>query len=241
MRTSLKLVAVAALLAGALTGCGKPNINIPELTREEAVKMTAIGNFPHTVYRIEPGDTVQVRYVFHPEMKQEDIVRPDGKITLSLVGEIVVAGMTPTELENHLMKVTADELRNPQVTVAISKYSEKAIFVGGEVGRPGSMPYRKDITPLQAIVAAGGFKDTAAVDSVILVRAGVNNQIMSRKLDLEEVLKHGGNELVALAPHDIIFVPRSSIADANLWVRQHVVDLIPIFRGIGASVPLGGF
>jgi protein involved in polysaccharide export with SLBB domain len=240
MRQRFQVVAAAVMIAAALTGCGKKNINVPELTADDAARMTSIGNFPHTTYRIEPGDTVQVRYVFHPEMKQEDVVRPDGKITLALVGELVVAGMAPGDLERYLAKATAGELRNPEVVVSISKFSDKNVFVGGEVGRPGTLPYRKDLTPLQAIIAAGGFRDTAAVDSIILVRAGVNNQIMSRKINLEEVVNNGNPEPLALAPHDIIFVPRSAIADANLWVRQHITDLIPIFRGVGASVPLGG-
>jgi hypothetical protein len=66
-----------------------------------------------------------------------------------------------------------------------------------------------------------------------------SGEVITRKVNLEEVVKDGAKEQLYLAPNDIVFVPRSSIADANLWVRQHIVDLIPIFRGIGASVPLG--
>jgi hypothetical protein len=60
-----------------------------------------------------------------------------------------------------------------------------------------------------------------------------------RKVNFEEVICDGSKEHLYLAPNDILFVPRSSTAATTLWVRQHIVDLIPIFRGIGASVPLG--
>jgi hypothetical protein len=76
----------------------------------------------------------------------------------------------------------------------------------------------------------------------VLVRIGPNNEeIISRKVNLDEVVRDGTKEQVLLAPNDIVFVPRSSIADANLWVKQHIVDLVPFLRGVGASLPLAGF
>jgi protein involved in polysaccharide export with SLBB domain len=239
MRRSLLVVLIAGFAAGLVAACGK-EITVPPLTQQDVPALTAAGNFPEQVYRLEPGDTVLIRYVFHPEMRQEDIVRPDGKISANLVGEISVAGMTTKELEGYLAKATADQLRNPEVLVSISKFAEKQVFVGGEVTRPGNQAYRKGLTPLQAVIAAGGFREEARVDSVVLVRLVGPDQIIARKVNLEEVVADGTRELAVLAPNDIVYVPRSKIANANLWVRQHVTDLIPLFRGmgIGASLPL---
>jgi protein involved in polysaccharide export with SLBB domain len=237
----LGLIVGAALLAGMAAGCGKP-ITVPPLAEEEVPTLAALGNFPDQVYRIEPGDKILIRYVFHPEMRQEDVVRPDGKISANLVGEIVVAGMTARDLEGHLVKATSDQLRNPEVIVSVSAFAEKTVFVGGEVSRPGTQMYRKGLTPLQAVIAAGGFRDTARPDSVVLVRVGARDQVVARKVDLDQVVNDGAREPLVLAPNDILFVPRSEIANANLWVRQHITDLIPLFRGmgIGASWPLAG-
>jgi protein involved in polysaccharide export with SLBB domain len=198
-----------------------------------------MANFPHEVYRIEAGDTVQIRYVYHQELKQEDAVRPDGKITINLIGEMVVAGLTTRELERMIEGRVADQVKNPEVVVSILKFSEKQVFVGGEVGKPGTLLYRRGLTPLQAVIASGGFRDTAAVDSVVLVRLGTKpGEFIARKVNLEEVVKDGAQEPINLAPNDIVFVPRSGIADANLWVRQHITDLVPFIRGVGASAPL---
>lgn len=241
MRRGRQLGLLVGLVAALGWGCSSKPINVPPLTAEDVPVLTEMGNYPDRVYKIEPGDTVQIRYVYHPELKQEDIVRPDGKITVNLIGEVSVIGMTTSELEKLLAERSREMVRDPEVIVSISKYAEKHVFVGGEVGRPGTLPYKKGLTPLQAIIAAGGFRDTARVDSVILVRMnGTRDQVISRKLNLDEVVRDGNREPVALAPNDVIFVPRSEIADANLWVRQHIVDLIPFFRGygIGSSAPL---
>lgn len=241
MKRSHLIVLVAGLVPGLVAGCGK-EITVPPLTAQDVPVMTAAGNFPEQVYRLEPGDTVLIRYVFHPEMRQEDIVRPDGKISANLVGEIAVAGMTTKELEAYLMTATAEQLRNPEVVVSVSKFAEKQVYVGGEVFRPGNLTYRKGLTPLQAVIAAGGFREGARVDSVVLVRLAGRDQVIARKVNLEEVVADGSRELAVLAPNDIVYVPRSQIANANLWVRQHITDLIPLFRGmgIGASFPLAG-
>lgn len=238
-RSHLVVVLIAGLALGLVVGCGK-TITVAPLTEQDVPVLAAAGNFPEQVYRLEPGDTVLIRYVFHPEMRQEDIVRPDGKISANLVGEVMVAGMTAKELETFLAKATAEQLRNPEVLVSVSKFADKQIFVGGEVFRPGNLAYRKGLTPLQAVIAAGGFKEEARVNSVVLVRLAGPNQVIARKVDLEQVVADGTAEPVALAPNDIVYVPRSEIANANLWVRQHITDLIPLFRGmgIGASLPL---
>lgn len=235
MKGLLRLLPI--VLALTLVGCAGPTIEVPPLTAEDLVKMTSLANFPHEIYRVEPGDTLQIRYIYHPEMKQDDVVvRPDGKVTAQLVGEIVVAGMTTAEVGRALAERTATELRSPEVVVSISRFSEKQVYVGGEVGKPGTVIYRKDLTPLQAIIASGGFRDTARLDSVILVRKGGSaNDFISRKLDLKEVIGSGAQEPVYLAPHDVIFVPRTPIAEADLWIRQHITELFPLIRG--SSLP----
>ncbi len=223
---------VALFVLPILWGCGAP-ITVPALAPEEISTIEAAGNYPHLGYRIEQGDTVLIKYTFHPEMDQEEIVRPDGKITAKMVGEITAAGMTTTRLEKLLVERTSDRLRNPEVVVSISNFAERSIYVGGEVGKPGTVPYRKGLTPLQAIIAAGGFiRDTAQIDSVILVRVGESdNNFISRKLNLAEAITDGIKESLYLAPHDIVYVPRTGIANAGLWVKQHFTDLFPFIRG----------
>lgn len=226
---------VAAVICLSLLGCGRP-ITVPALTPDEAPRFEAVGNYPDRNYRIEPGDTLKIVYPFHEDMDQNEVVvKPDGKVHATQVGEITVAGLSTVDLSKLLAERTADRLRNPEVVVSVFKFSEKKIYIAGEVDKPGPVEYQKGLTPLQAIVAAGGFRDTAMVDSVILIRPVDNSEPIARKIDLASVITDGSREWVRLAPHDVIFVPRTPIAEADLWVKQNLVDLIPFFRGTGMT------
>ena len=216
-----------------LLGCGA-EITVPPLLPEDIPKIEAAGNYPHRNYRLEPGDTIQITYPFHSEFDQKGLViQPDGKIMAALVGEISVAGMKAADFEKILVERTSHRLRDPEVIVNVTKYAPKSVYVAGEVRRPGTFPYRKDLTPLQAISEAGGFLDTARIDSVILIRTGGEQQnFVSRKIDLATVVTSGNEELLTLAPHDVVFVPKTPIANANVWVRQHLTDMVPFTRVI---------
>jgi protein involved in polysaccharide export with SLBB domain len=238
---------LAVVLAIAVSGCfaSKP-ITVPPLTEADIAGMTAAANFPHEGYRLEPGDAIQIRYLHHPEMSQDDVIPADYRINIKLVGEIDVAGMTTEDIEQLLVKKTSEHLKNPEVVVSVIRFTEKLIYVGGEVGRPGTLLYRKGLTPLQAVAASGGFRDTARTNSVILLRVGASDHnLMARKLNLDQVMFDGVRDPISLAPRDVLFVPRTEVADANIWVRQYIGDMVPFFRGVGVNagynVNTGGF
>jgi protein involved in polysaccharide export with SLBB domain len=231
-----RAIAFLLILPLVAIGCGSA-VTVPSLTPDEVPRFEAAGNFPHHMYRIEPGDTLQIRYIFHPDMNQEMTVLPDGKIAAQLVGEMIVSGMTTTQLEKLLAERTSDRLRDPEVVVTVTKFAEKTVYIGGEVNKPGSIPYRKGLSPLQAIIAAGGFQTSAQTDSIILVRAvGPDEKFITRKLNLAEVIADGVREPVYLAPHDVVYVPKTQIAEADLWVKQHITDLLPfLFPSVGSA------
>lgn len=227
-------LAVAAL---TVAGCG-PTIDVATLSADDAVRMQTAADGVERSYRISPGDTLQIRYPFHPEMDQETLVQPDGRITAAGIGPLVVGGLTAWQLETVLRETSSKRLRDPEVVVTLRQVGEKTVYVGGEVGRPGTLPFRKGLTPLQAIIAAGGFRDTSRPDSVILVRAvDAEGEFIARKIDLAQVVTNGTREPITLAPHDIIFVPRTPIANANLWVRQWITELFPFIRGTSLPTP----
>lgn len=222
------LLRASALLLPLLCACG-PKVTVPELTSAEIPHMEEIGNYPHATYHIEPGDTLRIDYPFHPEMKQEVTVQPDGKISATVAGDVEVAGLTTTSVEKLLAERTSHRLRDPEVEVNITQYAPRGVYVYGEVGKPGIVPYRKSLTPLQAITASGGFLDTAQVETVVLVRSGgENNEVVTRTLNLLAPVTEGVKEPLFLAPHDIVYVPKTGIANANVWVKQHIQDLLPV-------------
>jgi protein involved in polysaccharide export with SLBB domain len=218
------------------SACGT-SINVQPIARADIPLLTAVGNFPHEQYLIVPDDAIQIRYVFHPEMNQEVVVQPDGKITVGLVGQVTAAGMTTAMLERLLIEKTSEQLRNPEVAVNIIRFAERTVYIGGEVGKPGILRYRQGLTPLQAIIASGGFLESARADSVVLIRTGDSGgEFVSRKLNLIESVANSVKEPLFLAPHDVIYVPKTSIAEANLWVKQHITDLLPfLFPSVGSA------
>jgi protein involved in polysaccharide export with SLBB domain len=222
-----------------LAACAS-RVAVPPLQPSEVPHLQAAANDPVRNYRIEPGDTLAIRFPFQVEMDQQAIVRPDGQITANLVGDLVVGGLTTTEVEDLLRSGTSSRLRDPEVEVTIARFSPKYVYVTGEVDKPGLVVYRDGLTPLQAVIESGGFRDTALTSSVVLVRAADSPELfISRSLDLDESVRAGVPEPLQLAPHDVLYVPRTSIAEANVWVDQHVTKLMPFLRGTTTSFPFG--
>ena len=249
----LPCIVHAALVAVVLTllGCG-PTVKVEPFTPAELARLKSENSeIERRGYRIEPGDTLLIKYPFHPEMDQETMVRPDGSVTATGVGAQPAAGLTSVELATQLKAKTSHRLRDPEVVVTISKYGDRGVYVGGEVGRPQVLVYRKGLTPLQAIMAAGGFLPTARLDSVVIVRPngatpnggtpeGGAPPYLARKIDLGRVVHKGRMEPEALIllPQDVVFVPRTPIANANVWVRQHITEIIPFFRLDMPTLPI---
>jgi len=190
-----------------------------------------------TPYRVEINDVLEFLFFKNTELNQTRIVGPDGAVSLQLIGSVEVVGRTIEDITGEVTKRYAKELVQPQVTVAVKEYSGLKVYVGGEVNQPGIQVYRGGLTALQVVVAAGGFKTTASLSSVVLIHKGPKGEPVGALLDLSRALKHAelGND-VALAPTDIVFVPRSRIANVNLFVEQYFRNMWPIPVGIGWTV-----
>ncbi len=180
-------------------------------------------------YRISIGDQLDIKFFYNPELNEQVIVRPDGRISLQLIPEVVANGLTPAALTRHLTEQYSKDLKQPQLTVIVRAFGAQRVFVDGEVGRPGLIPILGEMTALQAISQAGGMKETARTGDVIIIRRGAANKPTAFVVDLKKA--HNGTDLsqdVSLAPADIVFVPRSHIANLNVWVDQYIRKNIPI-------------
>ena len=191
-----------------------------------------------TPYRIQVNDVLEFLFFKNTELNQTRIVGPDGAVSLQLIGSVQVVGRTVEDITSEVTKRYEKELVQPQVTVAVKEYSGLKVYVGGEVNAPGMQVYRGGLTALQAVVAAGGFKTTASLSSVVLIHKGPSGEAIAGLVDLSRVLKHAELERdVALAPADIVFVPRSGIANVNLFVEQYFKNNLPIPIFLGFNVP----
>jgi protein involved in polysaccharide export with SLBB domain len=188
-------------------------------------------------YRVQVNDVLEFLFFKNTELNQTPTVGPDGAVSLQLIGSVQVVDRTIEDITGEVTRRYAKELVQPQVTVAVKEYSGLKVYVGGEVNQPGIQIYRGGLTALQAVVAAGGFKTTARLSSVLLIHKGPKGEPIGAILDLSRVLKRAefGRD-VALVPTDILFVPRSRIANVNLFVEQFFRNMWPIPVGIGWTV-----
>lgn len=229
------LVMGALIVSGCASGPQPSMIMVPAQTPSSVAGRD---------YILRPGDVLEVKFYYHPELNQTVTVRPDGKVDLALIGEVAAAEMT-TEKLSEIIASRYDNLRDPRVGVNVKefadkRFSESQIYVGGEVGRPGVLRLKQGMTVLQAIVEAGGFRDTADIEKVILLRPLEENRFGHREINLSKVLTNEDPQSDALVTReDVIFVPRTGIARANLWVQQYIRNLLPFGNPVRfETVPL---
>ncbi len=218
----LGLAIVAACAFKSPPGRASPDMAVPPVGAE-------------THYRIRTGDLLDVRFYKTPELNVERVpVRQDGYISLELLGDVQAAGLEPDTLAENLTRDYSRELADPKITVIVREFGGQ-VFVGGEVGRPQAVKYEEGITALQAIQAAGGFKDESSRQNVVLIRKG-SAQYEGYRLYLQDALSGDDySQDVALRPNDVLFVPKSRVANVNLIVQQYVSKNLPT---IPISIPV---
>src|SRR5262249_2134610 len=160
------LCAAGLVVAAALAGCtrGAQTSQVPSVALLPPPPPT-----PGPDYRLQLGDTLKVQFLFQPENDIDLVVRPDGRISLSAAGGIEAVGKTEQDLEEIIRERAAEHMRDPKVTVTVTKIGTQNIYVGGEVIRPGVVTLVPGMTPLQAVMEQGGFRPTAKRDSVVLI------------------------------------------------------------------------
>lgn len=190
---------------------------------------------PMAAYVIQPGDQLDIKFFYNPELNESVVVRPDGKISLQLVNDAQAGGLEPEELDEILTQKYSHELKNPEVTVIVKSFAGQRIYVGGEVNQQREMELLAGMTVLQAVFQAGGFKESASPENTILIRQGPSNEPVPIRIDLKNAMYGQGDGAgLALRPNDIVYIPKSAIAEANKFVRQYIENLI-MFHGFSAS------
>jgi len=162
-------------------------------------------------YKIGVDDMVQVTVWKNPELGITAPVRPDGKISVPLIGDVVAGGKAPDEVANDIQKRLGVFVRDPQVAVILTDLRSheylSRVRVTGAVRNPVSIPYRQGMTVLDAVLAAGGLTNFAASDRAELYRQQ-GEGTRTYKVSLDRILNHGDlSTNFAVAPGDVITVP----------------------------------
>ena len=178
------------------------------------------------VYRFFPGDQIEVIVYSAPELNRTLTVGPDGRVFFPLAGPVMAADRTPEDLRRELMHRLAPQLVDNTLDVSPSGYASQQIFVAGEVANPGLFALPGPIDALQAVVMAGGFLTTAKTKQVVVLRRQRGGGAVRHVVDIREGVKGGLASTLPLQRFDVVFVPRSTIAEVNLFVSQYFRDLI---------------
>lgn len=207
-----KVGIIFIVLFVTLVGCSKANVKnkvVNSSAQDIAVELAALKE--SSDYLLQPGDLVEVQVYKEEDMNRTLRISSQGTIALPLIGNIKIADLNISQAENTVEDRLKSYLKNPSVSILIKEYANKTLSVLGQVKKPSSIPIppEKNITLLEAITAAGGFTDVAAVSKVKILRMenGVQRAI---EVDVSQITKEGNKQLdIPLKPGDVVFVPQS--------------------------------
>jgi polysaccharide export outer membrane protein len=201
----LKIALLLAVLSGLVMAqdAAKP---APSTAPDTASK-SATGVRPDS-YIIGAEDVLTVFVWKEPDMTKTVPVRPDGMISLPLIGEIKATGYTPVQLQDVLAESMKKMISDPQVTVVVEKIGSLNFNIVGEVNHPGYFPLTRRMTVLDAIAMAGGFKDFAKSKKVYVLRTAANGTQERLPFNYKAVIKgQNPQQNIELLPRDTIVVP----------------------------------
>ncbi len=163
-------------------------------------------------YQIGPGDNLQIFVYEAPTLSTSVPVRPDGRISMPLVPDIIAAGKTPTQLSKDVAEVLKMYVKDPNVSVIVHSFNgtfDRQIRVIGEATQPMSLPYSDHMTVLDVMIAAKGLTKYAAGNSAVIVRR-VGDKQNTIKLRLSDLLRDGDvSQNVEMQPGDTLIIPQT--------------------------------
>lgn len=188
--------AAAAALALALPGAAAA----------QALTSNASAAAPTAEYRFVAGDKVRIEVYKDAQLSQSVQIRPDGKITMPLIGDVTAVNQTPTELRQTITQSLKEYMTNPSVTVIVVETVVPTAYVMGEVRTPGSVPLQGEISVLQALALSGGLTEFAKSGDIRVLRK-TSTGVDSIAFRYKDALRGDAKALIYLRPGDTVIVP----------------------------------
>lgn len=188
-------------------------------------------------YVLRPGDKIMVDVYPSEDLQQEAIVSPRGTVNLQRLPEALrAAGKSIGSFRRIVQQAYGKVLQDAEVSVSLSEATVNAVYVTGEVQRPGPTPCAPGMTLAQVIASAGGFDIRAKSSDVRILRYyGKADQVRTHRVNMNEIMLNGGADFMVL-PGDVVYCQTSTIADLNDIVTLYIRRLLPI-QIQGAAVP----
>jgi len=217
-----------------LSSCSGQPDSLQEAPKEAVV--TDIKDAPPPPpYRLQVGDTMDIKVRLNPELNEQVIIPPDGLVSTTMAEDVPALGKTIAELRSGLKEQYKSKLNNPQLSIIMRSFAPNRIYVTGEVNVPGEfVTAGPSLTLLQSIARAGGLKNSAGTSNVLILRHSENAPAAAylANYDLASSGKDPASD-VRLAPYDVVFVPRSDVADVYVYFQQFVQQFLPANFGLG--------
>jgi polysaccharide biosynthesis/export protein PslD len=223
---------LATLAAASLAACAS-NRAAPVSYGNARVQPVGPGSFPEIgfsdwtdaepEYLLYPGDDIDIATPSAVELNRQVKIGPDGRIALPLIGQVLAADRTISELEYHIAEAYASQLVRPNVEITLRQAGPLKVWVDGEVRNPGVYDMPGEIDAYQALVLAGGVLPTGRAQEVALVRRGPGNVRMLRPIDL----RARRAEVLSLRRGDVLYVPRTRLAEIAFFFTQ-IRDALPV-------------
>jgi polysaccharide biosynthesis/export protein len=173
-------------------------------------------------YRLQPTDTIEIHYRYTPEFDQTVTIEPDGFAVLQIVGDIKLQGLTLDQAKTTILAKASVRLKDPEITLVLKDFEKPYFVVGGEVNNPGKFEMRGQVTAIQAIAMAGGFKTASAKHSEVILYRRVDGDLAKAEiLDLKTAMdpKAAPEPLADLRPGDLLVVPQNKISKIERFVK----------------------
>jgi polysaccharide export outer membrane protein len=193
------LLGIVVIVTGLMTGAYAQQQSAPTLP----IQQVAYGD---SEFRLGPDDVIEVSVYQEKELSATVPVRPDGKISIPLIGEMPASGKTATELQKEISLRYAKFISEPAVTVVVKEVNSPKVSVLGEVKNPGMYKIKDRATLLDAIAMAGGLTEYAKKDKVKLIRVNAAGESVSTKINLDDQIKGGRGNTIYILPYDKIYV-----------------------------------
>lgn len=195
-------------------------IIVPVAIRAQDQRAPRLSTVTEARYRLQPGDVLEVQFRYSPEFNQTVTVQPDGYISLEIGGDLKVAGFTIEQTRLAVLRQASQRLHDPVATIVLKEFQKPYFVVAGDVAQPGKIEMRERVTALQAIMLAGGMKESAKSSQVVVYRA-INSEIAEVKvLNLKSIRRTSDLENdLTLQAGDMVYVPRDKLSKVERFVR----------------------
>ena len=203
----MKHARIVSFVAAVVTAAACTITPLAAAGPKDADKKVAPGDpAPTAEYRMSAGDKLRIEVYKDPQLSQSAQVRPDGKITLPLIGDVEAAGLTPIELRDTITKSLKEYVMSPTVTVIVVEATAATAYVMGEVNHPGAVNLQPPLTVIQALALAGGLKDFADAKNIRILRKGPAGVIEPIAFNYKNAMKSAGAPIY-LRAGDTVVVP----------------------------------